>query len=71
MMKVNDVIKTKAGNLYTVQRAEVFNGMEFLLLYEVKTGDLHIGYLENGMLKFINDQAERLAIAKMFDKKGK
>lgn len=70
-MKVNDVIKTKSGNLYTVQRAETFgdDNMEFLLLYEVYTGDLAIGYVENGELHFVNDPKQRMAIAKQFDKK--
>ena len=70
-MKVNDVIKTKSGNLYTVQRAETFgkDKMEFLLLYEISTGDLLIGYVENGELYFVNDPKQRMAIAKQFDKK--
>lgn len=72
-MKVNDVIKTKSGNLYTVQRAEKFGegNLEFLLLYEVETGDLVIGYVENGTLQFVNDPKQRVAIAKQFDKKKK
>lgn len=70
-MKVNDVIKTKSGNMYTVQRAERFDsdGLEFLLLYNVKTGDLEIGYVENGKLEFINDPKQRMIIAKRFDNK--
>ena len=72
-MKVNDIIKTKSGNLYTVQRAEKFgeDNMEFLLLYEVATGDLLIGYVEDGNLQFVNDPKQRMAIAKQFDKKAK
>ena len=72
-MKVNDIIKTKSGNLYTVQRAEKFgeDNMEFLLLYEVATGDLLIGYVEDGNLQFVNDPKQRMAIAKQFDKKKK
>ena len=72
-MKVNDVIKTKSGNLYTVQRAEKFgeDNMEFLLLYEVETGDLLIGYVQDGELNFVNDPKQRMAIAKQFDKKKK
>ena len=72
-MKVNDVIRTKSGNLYTVQRAEKFgeDNMEFLLLYEVETGDLLIGYVEDGTLQFVNDPKQRMAIAKQFDKKKK
>ena len=68
-MKVNDVIKTKSGNLYTVQRAEKLgkDSTEFLLLYEVGTGDLLIGYVENGNLEFVNDPEQRMAIAKQFD----
>jgi hypothetical protein len=71
-MKVNDVIKTKSGKLFTVQRAGKFgpNNLEFLLLYEVATGDLAIGYIEDGMLQFVNDPKQRMAIAKMFDKKA-
>ncbi len=71
-MKVNDVIKTKSGNLYTVQRAEKlgYDNLEFLLLYEVQTGDLLIGYIENGTLQFVNDPEQRMAIAKQFDKKA-
>ena len=70
-MKVNDVIKTKSGNMYTVQRAERFDsdGLEFLLLYNVKTGDLEIGYVENGKLEFINDPKQRMIISKRFDNK--
>lgn len=70
-MKVNDVIKTKSGNLYTVQRAEKFgeDNMEFLLLYEVETGDLLIGYVQDGELNFVNDPKQRMAIAKQFDMK--
>jgi len=70
-MKVNDVIKTKSGNLFTVQRSEKFGSddMEFLLLYEVNSGDLEIGYVEKGVLHFVNDQKQRLALAKEFDKK--
>lgn len=72
-MKVNDVIQTKTGNFYTVQRAEKFgdDNKEFLLLYEVKTGDLLIGYVENDSLQFVNDPEQRMAIAKQFDKKKK
>ena len=71
-MKVNDVIKTKSGNLYTIQRAEKLgkDNTEYLLLYEVKTGDLLIGYIDGGNLEFINDPKERMAIAKAFDKKS-
>jgi hypothetical protein len=71
-MKVNDVIKTKSGNLFTVQRAEKFgaDNLEFLLLYEVKTGDLAIGYIENNALKFVNDPKQRMAIAQQFDIKN-
>ena len=70
-MKVNDVIKTKSGNLFTVQRVGNFgpDNLEFLLLYEVKTGDLVIGYIENGTLQFINDPKQRMTIAELFDKK--
>ena len=68
-MNVNDVIKTKSGNLYTVQRAERMGkeNMEFLLLYEVRNGDLLIGYVEDGNLEFVNDPQQRMAIAKQFD----
>lgn len=71
-MKVNDVIKTKSGNLFTVQRAEKLghDNFEFLLLYEVKTGDLAIGYVEDGILQFVNDPKQRIALAKLFDKKA-
>lgn len=71
-MKVNDVIKTKSGNLYTVQRAEKLGSkkMEFLLLYEIETGDLLIGYVEDGELYFVNDPEQRMAIAREFDKKN-
>ncbi len=71
MVKVNDVIKTESGNLYTIQRAEKFapNDTEFLLLYEIKTGNLLIGYVENGTLKFVNDPKQRMLIAEQFDKK--
>lgn len=71
-MKVNDVIKTKSGNLFTVQRAEKLgpDNYEFLLLYEVKTGDLAIGFIEDGVLQFVNDPKQRMAIAKAFDKKA-
>ena len=71
-MKVNDVIKTKSGNLYTIQRAEKLGSskMEFLLLYEIETGDLLIGYVEDGELHFVNDPEQRMAIAREFDKKN-
>ena len=70
-MKVNDVIKTKSGNMFTVQRAERFSpdGIEFLLLYEVNNGDLEIGYVDDGRLEFVNDPKLRMTIAKLFDKK--
>lgn len=68
-MKVNDVIKTESNKLFTVQRVETFNDVECLLLYEVKTGDLAIGYIENGTLQFVNDPEQRMAIAKKFDNK--
>ncbi len=70
-MKVNDIIKTKSGKLFTVQRAETLgrNNIEYLLLYEVYTGDLAIGYVDNDTIKFINDPEKRNKIAKLFDEK--
>lgn len=68
-MKVNDVIKTKSNNLFTVQRVENFNNVQYLLLFEVKTGDLAIGYVENDTLQFVNDPDQRMSIAKKFDNK--
>lgn len=68
-MKVNDVIKTKSDNLFTVQKVGNFNNMQYLLLFEVKTGDLAIGYVENDTLQFVNDPVQRMAIAKKFDNK--
>lgn len=69
-MKVNDVIKTKSGKHFTVQRAEKMgpNNIEYLLLYEIETGDLAIGYVEDETLQFVNDQKQIMAIAKQFDK---
>ncbi len=69
-MKVNDVIKTKSGNLYTIQRAKVINKVEYLVLFEVSTGNLLMGFIENDELQFVNDPKKRIEIAKEFDKKG-
>ncbi len=68
-MKVNDVIKTKSGKTYTVQRSEKFEGNEYLLLFEVGSAELSIASVENDTLKFVNSAKQRMALAQMFDEK--
>ncbi len=71
-MEINDVIKTKEGNYYTVQRTAKLGpkNLEYLVLYDIKTMDLEMAYVENNKVHFLTDQKEIMRIAEEFDKLG-
>ncbi len=57
-MKENTVIKTKEGNLFTVKLVEKLGekNEEYMLLYEVLTGEFVVGQNKNGVLEFVTDK---------------
>lgn len=57
-MKENTAIKTKDGNIFMVNKVEKLGekNEEYMLLFEVLTGEFVVGQNKNGVLEFVNDK---------------